>query len=94
MTPPKKELVIEDPRKHSPEMVEALRCLLDSDAAARPDPKRPDFFELDNGALTFYVHISPISGRVLLLAAWPSQPESKRNGHLRPENLPSACNFV
>lgn len=93
-TAPKKEMMIEDPRKHSPETVEALRRLLESDAAAQPDPKRPDFFELNNGAMTFYIHISPISGRVLLLAAWPSQPASKGNGSLRLENSPSTCGCV
>ena len=41
-------LEIEAPRNHSLETQERLRRLLDSGASARPDPKRPDFFEIED----------------------------------------------
>lgn len=61
---------IEDLRSHPAETVEKLRQLLASGAQARPDPRRKDFYELQDGSRVFYIHISPINGKVLLLAIW------------------------
>jgi hypothetical protein len=63
-------LEIEAPRNHSPETQERLRQLLHSGAPTRPDIKRPDFFEIEDHAQVFYVHIGKASGRVTLLAIW------------------------
>ena len=41
-------LQIDAPRNHSLETQERLRQLLDSGAPTRPDPKRPDFFEIED----------------------------------------------
>lgn len=65
------ELNIEDPRHHSPERVETLRQLLAGGARVEADPKRADFFEVESGSDVYYIHISPISGKIVLLAAWP-----------------------
>jgi hypothetical protein len=35
------------------------------------DPKRPDFYEVESGSDVYYIHISPVTGNILLLAAWP-----------------------
>jgi hypothetical protein len=70
------ELNIEDPRHHSPERVEMLRQLLAGGARVEADPKRSDFFEVESGSDVYYIHISPITGKILLLAAW--QKESVR----------------
>jgi hypothetical protein len=64
---------IEDPRHHSQERVEILRQLLAGGARVEPDPKRPDFYEVESGSEIYYIHISPISGKILLLAAWPKE---------------------
>lgn len=64
------ELNIEDPRHHSRERVETLRQLLAGGARVEADPKRSDFFEVESGSDVYYIHISPISGKILLLAAW------------------------
>jgi hypothetical protein len=64
------EIYIEDPRHHSPERVETLRQLLAGGARVEADPKRSDFFELESGSDVYYIHISPITGKILLLAAW------------------------
>jgi hypothetical protein len=61
---------IEDLRNHPVEVVEKLRELLAAGAPAQPDPHRKDFYEVEDGSLVFYVHISPLNGKVLLLATW------------------------
>jgi hypothetical protein len=60
---------IEDLRNHSAESVETLRTLLRAGVAARPDPHRHNFYEVDNCSRVFYIHITP-RGQVLLLAIW------------------------
>jgi hypothetical protein len=65
------EVYIEDPRHHSPERVEILRQLLAGGARVEADPKRSDFFEVESGSDIYYIHVSPITGKILLLAAWP-----------------------
>ncbi|MGH9709170.1 MAG: hypothetical protein ACRD4H_08045 [Candidatus Acidiferrales bacterium] len=65
------EVNIEDPRHHSEERVEVLRRLLAGGARVESDPKRPDFYEVESGSDIYYIHISPVTGNILLLAAWP-----------------------
>lgn len=67
------ELNIEDPRHHSPDRVETLRQLLAGGARVEADPKRSDFFEVESGSDVYYIHISPITGKILLLAAWQKE---------------------
>jgi hypothetical protein len=67
---PSRELQIEDPRNHPAEVVTSLRNLLASGVKGRPDPKRPDFYEIVHESRVYYVHVSPITGKVLLLATW------------------------
>jgi hypothetical protein len=75
------EFEIEDLLGHPPEMVEELRerlSELHADGRAgdsgslriAPDPKRPGFYEVRGAETTYYIHILPSSGKVLLLAAW------------------------
>ncbi len=65
------EVNIENPRHHSEERVENLRRLLAGGARVECDPKRPDFYEVESGSDVYYIHISPVTGNILLLAAWP-----------------------
>lgn len=67
------EIKIEDTGNHPEEIVAALCRLLSSGAPATPDPKRPGFFEIDNGSRIFYIYNSLGSGKVLLLATWPAE---------------------
>jgi hypothetical protein len=60
---------IEDLRNHSAESIETLRTLLQTGATARPDPRRRNFYEVDNCSRVFYIHITP-RGKVWLLAIW------------------------
>jgi hypothetical protein len=60
---------IEDLRNHSAESIKTLRTLLQTGAHARRDPRRRDFYEVDNCSRVFYIHITP-RGKVWLLAIW------------------------
>ena len=74
---------IENLRNHPAETVEKLRRLLVSGAPARPDPRRANFYEVENRSQVFYIHISPVSGKVWLLATWTKDEEpvvSKASG--------------
>lgn len=51
--------------------LERLAQLLAMGAPARPDPKRDCFFEVESDSEVFYLHVSPVSGRVLLIGTWP-----------------------
>ncbi len=66
----KDELTIEDLGNHPQESVTLLRQLLAGGARVRPDPKRPNFYEVGHGSDVYYIHISPVTGHILLLATW------------------------
>jgi len=67
------EIRIENLRNHSEAIVLALRDVLSSGATILPDPKRRGFYEVHTDALVYYIHISPVTGNILLLAKWPSE---------------------
>jgi hypothetical protein len=69
----KQPLDIENLRNYPVEVVDELRRLLASDAPARPDPHRADFYELEGSTRVFYVHVSAAIGSVLLLGIWPRE---------------------
>lgn len=73
-------LKIEDLRNHSTEQMAALRGLLAAGALAQPDTHRADFFEVSDAATTFYIYVSPVNGRILLVAAWPKENGARTNG--------------
>jgi hypothetical protein len=61
---------IRDGRRHAPEIFRRFKALLHDGATISNDPKRPDFYELQNRDEAFYFYLSPITGEVLLLAVW------------------------
>lgn len=69
-------LQTEDSRKHSEETVGKLRRLLTDGATAQADPRRRDFYEVENGRVVYYIHVSPTAGKVYLLATWPKEDSS------------------
>jgi hypothetical protein len=78
------ETPIIDNLRHYPEhLVARLGALLQDGAAARPDPRRKGFYDIIDGERVFFVHVSPVSGRVWLLASWaaervePAQPRRR-----------------
>lgn len=72
---PTAELKILDPRGHSAETLLRLRQALASGAPATPDARRPDFFEIHDGGQVFYIHLSPATRKITLLATWSHEPE-------------------
>lgn len=71
-----RDLEIEDLRNHPVRMVTILRKLLAGGARVEQDPKRPGFYEVESAAMVYYIHVSPVTGKILLLAMWPSQGEA------------------
>lgn len=65
----KEDLAIENLLNYSEETVEKLRKLLADGAEATLDPHRHNFYDVQNGSRTFFIHVCP-SGKVLLLATW------------------------
>jgi hypothetical protein len=68
------EFKIEDLRSR-PTDTETLRNLLEAGTPFIPDPKRNGFYEVESGSLVYYIHVSPATGNVLLLAAWSNDAE-------------------
>lgn len=61
---------IEGLGRHSAESISRLQQLLAGGARVIPDPKRPDFYEVESGAEVYYIYVSPVTGTILLLATW------------------------
>jgi hypothetical protein len=75
---------IVDLGRHSQQTIEGLRELLAAGATVRPDARRPGFFDVDSGSDTYFIHVSPVTGNILLLAAWKNHPSGDalfRNGY-------------
>jgi hypothetical protein len=68
------ESQIEDPRGHSADTIRRLREALASGAPAAADARRRGFFEIQAEGQVFYVHISPTTHKIILLATWSSEP--------------------
>lgn len=70
-------LVVKDLRNHSVETVERLRTLLAAGSTARPDPKRENFYELEDDNQVYYVYVYPRGAKVLFLATWPKEASAE-----------------
>jgi hypothetical protein len=71
----KEGMRIENPRKYEPGAVEQLRHLLQTGSPAKRDPHRENFYEIESLGETYYIHISPVSGNIVLLAKWIRQSQ-------------------
>jgi hypothetical protein len=61
---------VDNLRNYPAENVKELEQVLLSGVSAVPDAKRKDFYDLSNHERTFFVQISLVTGRVVLLATW------------------------
>ena len=61
---------VDNLRNYPAEIIKELEELLLSGGSALPDPKRKGFYDLETDERTFFVHVSPTTGRVMLLATW------------------------
>ncbi len=66
--------ILEDLRNHAPEQLAELRDLLAAGAPARPDPRRPGFYEVDGASQVYYVFVYPAGSKVMLLGVWEKDP--------------------
>jgi hypothetical protein len=66
---------IENPREYEHASLEQLRYLLEVGSPAQRDPHRENFYEIESNCETYYIHISPVSGNVVLLAKWLRQTQ-------------------
>jgi hypothetical protein len=61
---------VDNVRNYPAETIKELEELLLSGVLALPDPKRKHFYDLEADERTFFIQISSITGRVVLLATW------------------------
>jgi hypothetical protein len=61
---------VENVRGYPAAIIKELEELLFWGGSALADPKRKDFYDLQNRDRTFFIHVSSITGRVALLATW------------------------
>ena len=62
---------IRDLGSHTPATVTTLALLLAGTVCVRPT-KRKDFYEVEGGSEVYYIHVSPVTGIIYLLAVWQS----------------------
>jgi hypothetical protein len=67
---------IEDLGNHPAQTIGALRSLLAGGASAIADPKRSGFYEVESDSVIYYIHVSPVTGKILLLATWQNEAVS------------------
>ena len=63
-------LTIEDLGENSAATVIGLGILLAGTLNVTPDPKRKNFYGVEDGSTVYYIHMSPVSGTIFLLATW------------------------
>jgi hypothetical protein len=61
---------VENLRNYPAEIIKELEELLLWGGSALPDPKRKGFYILEDYERTFFIQISSITGKVVLLATW------------------------
>ncbi len=66
---------IENPRSYANHAVEGLRELLAGESCVQKDPRRDHFYLIEDDKSTYYIHVSPITGNVILLAKWTRQAQ-------------------
>ena len=64
-----KAFEIRDLGSHTPATVTTLALLLAGTVCVRPT-KRNDFYEVEGGSEVYYIHVSPVTGIIYLLAVW------------------------
>ena len=74
---------IRDLGSHTAATVTTLALLLAGTVDVRPDPKRKDFYKVVDGSQVYYIHVSPVTGIIYLLAVWQSAVV-QRNAVFRP----------
>ncbi len=66
--------VIDNLRNYPREIVDRLARALREGAVAEADPRRKGFYDVADGDRSFFIHVSPVTGHVWLLASWFAEP--------------------
>ena len=61
---------VDNLRNYPAEIINEFEELLLSGGLALADPKRKNFYDLENLGRTFFIHISPKTAKVMLIATW------------------------
>ncbi|MHB8654965.1 MAG: hypothetical protein ACYDA9_13915 [Terriglobia bacterium] len=69
--------IVENQRNYPAENVERLRVLLTTGATAYPDIHRENFYDVVEGPRVYFIHVSPPTNKVMLLATWLTGKQSK-----------------
>lgn len=69
---------IENLRNYPAEIVEKLRGLLISGVTAHADARRVNFYDVVEGGRVYFIHVSPVTSKVMLLATWPNQKQEEQ----------------
>ena len=62
--------IIENPRNYPAVIVDQLSSLLVSGQRASPDLKRMSCYDIERGNRTYFIYVSPVDGKIMLLASW------------------------
>jgi hypothetical protein len=65
-------LSVDNLNDYPEDIVAQLEELLTSGAAARPDPNRKNFYDVETPGRVFFIHAASARGKVMLLATWPA----------------------
>ena len=88
---------IDNLRHYPREVVERLKSALKNGAPAKADPRRKGFYDVTDGERVFFIHISPVSGNVWLLASWleesASQLAAPLTAHAAVANFAACAHF-
>jgi len=69
--------VVENQRNYPSEIVESLRVLLTTGATAYADIHRENFYDVVEGSRVYFIHVSPLTNKVMLLATWETERQPK-----------------
>jgi len=69
--------IVENQRNYPAEIVERLRVLLTTGATAYADIHRENFYDVVEGSRVYFIRISPLTNKVMLLATWLTEKQSK-----------------
>lgn len=61
---------IDNVKSYPAEVVDQLGKLLVDGVSARQDPRRNNFYDVEHDDRAFFIHLSPLTGKVMLLAMW------------------------
>ncbi len=61
---------IDNLQNYPAEVVAQLGKLLVEGVSAREDPHRKNFFDIESVDQAYFIHLCPLTGKVILLAMW------------------------